>query len=131
MDPKLINPLVLAYIGDSVFEVLVRDFLVMQKGIMKPDLLQKTAISYVSAKAQAEFMKYALEHEMLSDEEISLYKRGRNCKTSRVLKNTSAADHNSSSGFEALIGYLHLAKQDVRINELFKLFKDFAMKEDE
>ena len=128
MKPELMNPLVLAYLGDGVFEVYVREHLVVERGIVKPDLLQKEAILYVSAKAQSEFMKEAILNNWVSEEEIAIYKRGRNAKNTRVMKNTSVVVHNQSSGFEALIGHLYLKKQDDRISELFDLYKEFVMR---
>ncbi|MDE6952610.1 MAG: ribonuclease III [Erysipelotrichales bacterium] len=128
MRPELINPLALAYLGDGVFEVYVREYLLVEKEITKPDLLQKEAIQFVSAKAQAEFMKEAINNQWISDEEIRIYKRGRNAKNTRVMKNTSVITHNQSSGFEALIGHLYLMHDDERILEIFELYKDFVMK---
>ncbi len=128
MKPELVNPLVLAYLGDGVFEVYVREHLIVERGIVKPDLLQKEAILYVSAKAQSEFMKEAILNNWVSEEEIAIYKRGRNAKNTRVMKNTSVVVHNQSSGFEALIGHLYLKKQDERISEIFDLYKEFVMR---
>ncbi len=128
MRPELINPLALAYLGDGVFEVYVREYLLVEKEITKPDLLQKEAIQFVSAKAQAEFMKESINNQWISDEEIRIYKRGRNAKNTRVMKNTSVITHNQSSGFEALIGHLYLMHDDERILEIFELYKDFVMK---
>ena len=126
MRPELINPLVLAYLGDSVFEVYVREYLIIEKQILKPDLLQKEAVKYVSAKAQAEFMKQAIINKWVSEEEIAIYKRGRNAKSTRVMKNTSVITHNQSSGFEALIAHLYLKKDDQRLFELFEIYKEFV-----
>lgn len=128
MKPELVNPLVLAYLGDGVFEVYVREHLIVERGISKPDLLQKEAILYVSAKAQSEFMKEAILNNWVSEEEIAIYKRGRNAKSTRVMKNTSVVVHNQSSGFEALIGHLYMKKQDERISEIFDLYKEFVMR---
>lgn len=128
MKPELMNPLVLAYLGDGVFEVYVREHLVVERGIVKPDLLQKEAILYVSAKAQSEFMKEAILNNWVSEEEIAIYKRGRNAKNTRVMKNTSVVVHNQSSGFEALIGHLYLKKKDERISEIFDLYKEFVLR---
>ena len=80
MRPELINPLALAYLGDGVFEVYVREYLIVEKNITKPDLLQKEAIQFVSAKAQAAFMKEAIMNAWVSEDEIGIYKRGRNAK---------------------------------------------------
>lgn len=128
MRPELINSLALAYLGDGVFEVYVREYLIVEKEITKPDLLQKEAIRFVSAKAQAGFMKEAIENNWVSEEEILIYKRGRNAKNNRVMKNTSVITHNQSSGFEALIGHLYLLKQEARIEELFELYKEYVMR---
>ncbi len=128
MRPELIPSLVLAYIGDSVFEVYVREYLVIEKQLMKPDLLQKEAIKYVSAKAQAGFMKKAIENEWLSETEIGIYKRGRNAK-GRNMKNVSVIVHNQSSGFETLIGHLYLLENKERIEEIFELYKSYVDEE--
>ena len=126
MRPELINPLVLAYLGDGVFEVYVREYLIVEKNITKPDLLQKEAIQFVSAKAQAAFMKEAIMNAWVSEDEIGIYKRGRNAKCTRVMKNTSVITHNQSSGFEALIGHLYLSNNEERIKEIFDLYKGFV-----
>lgn len=128
MKPELINPLALAYLGDGVFEVYVREYLLVDKEITKPDLLQKEAIRYVSAKAQAAFMQEAILNQWVSEDEIRIYKRGRNAKNTRVMKNTSVITHNQSSGFEALIGHLYLLKKEDRIKEIFELYKEFVMR---
>lgn len=126
MRPELINPLALAYLGDGVFEVYVREYLLVEKNITKPDVLQREAIRFVSAKAQASFMKEAIVNQWVSEEEISIYKRGRNAKSKRVMKNTSVITHNQSSGFEALIGHLYILGESKRIEELFELYKVFV-----
>lgn len=128
MRPELLNPLALAYLGDGVFEVYVREYLLVDCDITKPDLLQKEAIRYVSAKAQAAFMQEAMMNEWVDEDEIRIYKRARNAKNTRVMKNTSVITHNQSSGFEALIGHLYLLKQEQRINELFELYKGFVLR---
>ena len=128
MRPELINPLALAYLGDGVFEVYVREYLIVECEITKPDLLQKAAIRFVSAKAQAAFMKEAIQNEWDSEEEIRIYKRGRNAKNNRVMKNTSVVVHNQSSGFEALIGHLYLLGKEQRIEEIFELYKEFVVR---
>jgi len=126
MRPELINPLALAYLGDGVFEVYVREYLMIEKNIIKPDLLQKAAVHFVSAKAQAEFMKEAIINQWVNEKEISIYKRGRNAKNTRSMKNTSVITHNQSSGFEALIGHLYLMKNEERLKEIFELYKSFV-----
>lgn len=101
------NSLVLAYIGDSVYEVFVREFLV-SNGICKVDKLQKEAIKYVSAKAQAAFVSSLIDNNILSDDELDVFYRARNHKGNRHPKNTDIVTYKISTGFEAVIGYLYL-----------------------
>ncbi len=124
MRPELLNALTLAYLGDAIFEVYVREYLITEKGLTKPNDLQKASVRYVSAIAQAAFMKEALIQNWLSDEELAVYKRGRNTK-GRNVKNKSVLTHNQSSGFEALIGQLYLKHKETRIEEIFELYKNY------
>lgn len=119
------NALVLAYLGDAVLEVLVRDYLVLQKNILKPNDLQKQAIRYVSGKSQAEYMKAAKKNGWLDDNELSWYRRGRNSKGRKNVKNMDVATHNESSGFEAIIGSLYLLEKNERIQEIFTQYCQF------
>lgn len=130
MRPELYNALVLAYLGDAVLEVLVRDYLVLEKGIVKPNDLQKKAVSYVGAKAQAAFMVSCKEHGWLSEEELSWYRRGRNTKGRRNVKNMDILTHNESSGFEAVLGTLHLMHNQQRIQEIFNRYTEFVESEE-
>ena len=129
MRPELLPALVVAYLGDSVFEVYVREYLICERGIMKPVELQKEAIRYVSAMAQSSFMDYAIENGQLSEEEIGIYKRGRNVK-GRKPTNMSVTTHNKSSGFETLIGHLYLKEDKERLQEIFELYKKYINEED-
>jgi len=131
MRPELYNALVLAYLGDAVLEVLVRDYLVLKKGIAKPNELQKTAVAYVSAKAQASFMKACKDYHWMNEEELSWYRRGRNTKGRRNVKNMDIQTHNESSGFEAVLGTLHLKNDQDRIQALFEKYVMFIEKEEE
>ena len=101
------NGLVLAYIGDSVYEVYIRNFLIKQ-GICKVDKLQKEAIKYVSAKAQAKFVTKLIENNILKEDELNIFYRARNHKGNRHPKNTDIVTYKISTGFEAIIGYLYL-----------------------
>lgn len=114
-----INVLALAYIGDSVYEVYVRNYLI-QSGFSKVDKLQKEAIKYVSAKSQSKFVMYLIENNMLNDDEIDVYMRARNHKNGRHPKNTDIITYKHSTGFEAIIGYLYLNDNFARIDEIFK-----------
>lgn len=114
---------VLAFIGDAVLSLQVREHLV-SRGITKTKVLQETSVNYVSANAQATFMEYLLEENLLSDEEMVMYKRGRNAKSASSAKNADILVYRIATGFEALWGYLHLSGQTVRLNGLWELFKE-------
>ncbi len=114
---KQMKSLALAYMGDAVYEVYVREYL-LQTGKVKPNHLHRSAISFVSAKAQAAVILHWLETELLSDEEEAVVSRGRNAKSGTVPKNTSVQAYNYSTAFEALIGYHHLQKNESRLDEL-------------
>lgn len=116
-DYTLLNGLALAYIGDAIYEIYIRDFLIRQ-GLTKPSMLHKTATTYVSAKSQAFLMKQMLEQEMLNEQEELMYKRGRNAKSHTSAKNADVTTYRVSTGFEALFGYLHLTAQKERLEEL-------------
>lgn len=125
MQAELCNVLVLAYIGDSVLEVFVRDRLVLNKNIQKVNDLQKNAVAYVGAKGQAAFMKKCKEEQWLTEQEMAIYRRGRNAKGRKVVKNMDVATHNESTGFEAVLGYLHLLNKEERIKEIFEIYCHF------
>ena len=125
MQAGQLNILVLAYLGDSVLEVLVRDHLVLNRNIQKVNDLQKNAVAYVGAKGQATFMKKCKEENWLTEEEMAIYRRGRNAKGRKVVKNMDVATHNESTGFEAVIGWLHLCDQHERIKEIFEVYHQF------
>lgn len=116
-DAKLLNGLALAYMGDAIYEVFIREHL-LSMGDTKPNQLHAKATQYVSAKAQARLIDTMLELDYLSADEESYFKRGRNAKSYSKAKNASSADYNKSSGFEALIGYLYLTKQQDRLEEV-------------
>ncbi|GAB6085521.1 Mini-ribonuclease 3 [Alkaliphilus crotonatoxidans] len=100
---KMMAPLVLAYMGDAIFEVFIRNYLI-QTMTVSVNALHKTATKYVKAKAQAEIV-HALEPQ-LSEEEWGIVKRGRNQKSATVPKNAVLSDYRYATGFEALLGYL-------------------------
>lgn len=117
LDVKQLNSLALAYMGDAVFEVYVRNQL-LQSGTVRPHQLHKAATNYVSAKAQAEMIHYFLDEKLLSDEETAVVMRGRNAKSGTVPKNTDVQTYRYGTAFEALMGYLYLLKQEERLQEL-------------
>lgn len=116
---------VLAFIGDAVLTLQVRRHLVA-KGITHTKKLQEESILYVSAKAQSLFMKRLLDLEILSDEEMGMYKRGRNAKSYSVAKNADVVSYRIATGFEALWGYLYESGQHERLDALWRLFKEMV-----
>ncbi|MBQ0059361.1 MAG: ribonuclease III [Lachnospiraceae bacterium] len=112
-----IAPLTLAYLGDAVYELEIRERLVMSDH-SRPSALNRHASRLVSAKGQSA-MVAAIE-PMLTEEEASVYRRGRNAKSPTSAKNQSIQDYRRATGFEALMGYLHLAGQKERMNELIE-----------
>ncbi len=116
-DYQQLNGIALAYLGDAVYEVFIRQHL-LALGMSKPNRLQKKATSYVSAKAQAALIVRMQEEDCLTEEEWSYYKRGRNANSYTHAKNTSVLTYRQSTGFEALFGYLQLAGKQDRVREL-------------
>ena len=117
MNINCINVLALAYLGDSVYEVYIREKLI-NKGINNVDKLQTKSVKYVSAKGQAKILDELIDNNFLSEEEIEIVKRGRNYKRSSHPKNTDIITYKCSTGFETLIGYLYLTNKD-RLKEVF------------
>jgi len=111
------NNLVLAYLGDSVYELKVREYLI-KKGVSKVKDLQKCAISYVSAAAQARILEQLLEKNFLKESEIEIVKRGRNAH-SHTSKSTDIITYKKATGFETLIGFLYLNDLN-RLNEIME-----------
>lgn len=111
------NSLVLAYLGDALYELYVRNYLIEQK-IEKVDTLQKEAIKYVSAKSQSDYLKLLLDSKFLSQEEENVVLRGRNHKGSKHPKNTDIITYKWATGLESLIGYLYVKKDMKRIDEI-------------
>ena len=100
------SPLVLAYLGDSVYELFVREYLI-NKGITKVKDLQKESLKFVSAKSQREILESLENSHFLTDPELDIIKWGRNAK-GRISKTTDIITYRTSTGFECLIGYLYL-----------------------
>ncbi|WP_025730691.1 Mini-ribonuclease 3 [Atopobacter phocae] len=114
-----LNGLALAFLGDAIFETHVRRYLIDQ-GLTKPNRLHQQAVKFVSAKAQARIMKYWLEQEMLNEEELSIFKRGRNSSSHTSAKNADIITYRVATGFESVIGYLSLMNQEERLNYLME-----------
>ncbi len=109
------SPLVLAYIGDSVYETYIRTLQVVAKNC-PVNKLHHEKVRFVKAEAQAKIVDALLPE--LTEEEVTIYKRGRNAKTHTVSKGGTLEEYHKATGFEALIGYLYLKKDEVRLQEL-------------
>ena len=119
MNVNEINVLVLAYLGDSVYENYIRKYLI-NTGIGNVNDLQSESIKYVSAKAQAKYMDLLINNNILTDEELNVFKRARNYKTTSHPKNTDIITYKIATGFEAVIGYLEFINNKERIEVIIK-----------
>lgn len=108
----------LAYLGDCVLELCVREHLV-ESGLNTSAHLNRAALNYVKASAQAEAMKRLLPH--LTEEELSYFKRGRNIGHTNRPKNATVSEYRAATGMEVLFGFLHITGRRERIDELFRL----------
>ena len=113
------NVLTLAYLGDSIYERYIREYLV-KKGIVKVKDLQTEAVNYVSARKQCQFLKDMLDQNLFNEEEISIIMRARNHKGCAHPKNTDIVTYKHATGLEALIGCLYLENKQSRIDEIMK-----------
>ncbi|MCI5726742.1 MAG: Mini-ribonuclease 3 [Clostridium sp.] len=116
-EAKQLNPLQLAFIGDGVFEIFVRNEILYSNKELLPNKMHKEAIKFVKAKSQAEII-HKLEDE-LNEDEMYIYKRGRNAKSATVPKNADVRDYRMATGFEALVGYLYLTGEKDRLSYIF------------
>ena len=107
------SPLVLAYLGDTVYESYIREYLIRGNCNKKVNDLHKAAIKYSNAKAQASIIHNMMEE--FSEEEMRIYKRGRNQKSHTSPKNADIIDYKCATGFEALVGYLYLNEEKERL----------------
>lgn len=113
VDTRELSPITLAFVGDGVFELMVREYLASEAN-RPPNALHRMAVSMVRAEAQAKALDTIMP--VLSEKEVAVYKRGRNAHTAR-----NSDDYHKATGLEALFGYLYLSDQTERIQELFKL----------
>lgn len=116
IDTKNRNVLVLAYIGDAIYEIIVREYLINQS-FDKVNELQKKSIEYVSARKQSEFVKKLLDNNFFTLEEIDIIKRARNHK-SHSNKSTDIITYKNATSLEAIIGYHYLNKNLERVKEI-------------
>lgn len=119
MKTEELNSLALAYLGDSIYEIYIRKYL-LQSGIVKVNELQKSAILYVSAKGQAKYLKELFDKNFFAEEELIVINRARNHKSSRHPKGTDIITYKYATGLEALLGYLYLNDNLNRIDEIMK-----------
>ena len=117
VDVRTYSPLTLAYIGDGIYDLIIRS-LVVAKGNTRAGELHKRTSQLVKAKTQAEMIEALLP--FLTEEEADIYRRGRNAKSPTMAKNATMSDYRKATGFEALMGYLYLKDEFERIVELVK-----------
>ncbi len=117
IDVRSYSPLVLAYIGDAVYEIVIRSLLV-GRGNAQANRLHKEASTLVNAGAQSASLERIKEE--LTEEEMQVFKRGRNANSATMAKHASMSDYRRATGFEALMGYLYLTGRTERILELVK-----------
>lgn len=115
VDAGMYSPLVLAYVGDAVYEIMIRTK-VVNDGSVQVNKLHKRSADLVKAETQAKIITALLEE--LTEEEMAVYKRGRNAKSYTMAKNASMKDYRMATGFEALVGYLYLVEDHHRLVEL-------------
>ena len=118
-----LNSLALAYIGDAIYEVYIREYL-LSKGICKENDLQKEAIKYVSAKAQFNYLSKMIDEHFFTDEELNVVFRARNHKVDHRPKNCDISTYKYATGLEAVIGHLYLKKDNKRIEEIMNYIKE-------
>lgn len=116
-DIRTYSPLTLAYIGDAVFDLVIRT-VVVQRANRPAEKLHKQTVKYVKAEAQSAMIQQLKEE--LTEEELAVYKRGRNAKSGSTAKNASVGDYRRATGMEALIGYLYLQDRMERVLELIR-----------
>ena len=119
MEKKDMTVPALAYLGDSVLEVLVRTYLVRERGLSTSAHLNAAALDFVRARAQSEAMGRIEPH--LSEEEAVIYRRGRNVGHTSIPKNASVAEYRRATGMEALFGHLYLLGDTARMDALFRI----------
>lgn len=109
----------LAYLGDAIFELFVREYLI-RSGMTSVKKLHEYAIKYSSGTAQSQMVKELLEKEILSEEELAMYKHGRNANHSQNRRKIQMADYKMATGFEALLGHLYLLGKAERMTEIMR-----------
>ena len=116
-EARRLNPLQLALIGDAVYEVFIRGYVIANNTELSAHKIHREAINYVKAKGQSDIM-HNIE-DLLNEEESYIFKRGRNAKSATVPKNADVRDYRMATGFEALVGYLYLINDTERLEFVF------------
>ncbi len=119
------NGSVLAYMGDSVLAVQVREYLILN-GLTRPEELLNASNFFVSAVFQAKFMKVILDQECLNELELSIYRRGFNYKNRSIAKNADIKSYRMATGLEALWGYWFLNNQTDRLGQMWDKYKTYT-----
>lgn len=119
MNIDSLNVLVFAYLGDTIYEDYIRKYLIM-KGIPYVDQLQKESIKYVSAKSQASYLNKLIEEDFFTSDELDVIRRARNYKSKSHPKNCDIVTYKHATALEAIIGYLELKNNKIRINEIME-----------
>ncbi len=128
VDPEDVNQIpsgILAYMGDSLYEIIIRNFFVQRK-YWNSHKLHQQAVKYVNAGAQATIFR-AIE-EQLTEKERGVFRRGRNSNAGNVPRNANVSDYRYSTGFEALLGYLYFVGDLERLAEIIELIEDYLEK---
>ena len=123
--PNQYSPLALAYIGDGVYELYVRARVIDENPDMPAHKLHKEAVKYVKAHAQSNSIHEIAD--ILTEDEMAVFKRGRNAKSPTVPKNANLTEYRHATGFEALLGYLYLSHNSERLDEIMKLAYENAL----
>lgn len=117
IDIRTYSPLTLAYIGDAIYDLVIRT-IVVERGNTSANKLHRKAVSYVNARVQAKMIEALMDE--LTEEEQGIYRRGRNAKSFTTAKNASVIEYRKATGFEALCGYLYLTGRQERMLLLVK-----------
>lgn len=107
----------LAYVGDAIYELKIREYL-LEKGYQDVNKLHKYAVKFTSGESQALIVDYLIRNSLITEEEIGYFKRGRNSGHSKNRRSISVISYKKATGFEAMIGYLYLSNQQERLNSL-------------
>lgn len=108
----------LAFIGDAIYSLMVKEYFI-RLGYHKPNVLQKKTVNFVSAKAQAQALRQLMSENYFTETELEIIYRGRNAKSESIAKNADVITYRMSTGFEALLGYLYLYGHQDRLQQIW------------